>query len=142
MRISDWSSDVCSSDLAGRGELQLGVLIETMRREGFELSIARPRVLYRNDPTTGQRLEPIEEVQVDVDEEHTGAVVEKMGLRKAELIDMRPSGGGKPRVTFLAPAPGLIGYHREFLPPHRKSVVSGKSVSGRAALGWHRFTTH
>src|SRR3546814_16613743 len=94
-----------------------------MRREGFELSISRPRVLYRNDPTTGQRLEPIEEVQVDVDEEHTGVVVEKMGLRKAELIDMRPSGGGKTRVTFLAPARGLIGYHGEFLTDTRGTGI-------------------
>src|SRR3546814_20366112 len=94
-----------------------------MRREGFELSISRPRVLYRNDPTTGQRLEPIEEVQVDVDEEHTGVVVEKMGLRKAELIDMRPSGGGKTRVTFLAPPRGLIGYHGEFLTATRGTGI-------------------
>src|SRR3546814_15982063 len=91
-------------EVAGRGELQLGVLIETMRREGFELSISRPRVLYRNDPTTGQRLEPTEEVQVDVDEEHTVVVVEKMGLRHAELIDMRPDGGGKTTRTLMAPA--------------------------------------
>src|SRR3546814_13217800 len=79
-------------EVAGRGELQLGVLIETMRREGFELSISRPRVLYRNDPTTGQRLEPIEAVQVDVDDEHTGVVVEKMGLRKAQMVDIPPPG--------------------------------------------------
>src|SRR3546814_7393649 len=94
-----------------------------MRREGFELSISRPRVIYRNDPATGQRLEPIEEVQVDVDEEYTGVVVEKMGLRKAELSDMRPSGGGKTRVTFLAPARGLIGYHGEFLTDTRGTGI-------------------
>src|SRR3546814_502481 len=122
IRVTE-SDDKDSFEVAGRGELQLGVLIETMRREGFELSISRPRVLYRNDPTTGQRLEPIEEVQVDVDEEHTGVVVEKMGLRKAELIDMRPSGGGKTRVTFLAPARGLIGYHGEFLTDTRGTGI-------------------
>ncbi len=89
-----------SFEVAGRGELQLGVLIETMRREGFELSIGRPRVLFRTDPATGQRLEPIEEVIVDVDEEYTGVVVEKIGQRHGEIADMRPSGGGKTRHHF------------------------------------------
>jgi GTP-binding protein len=102
-------------EVAGRGELQLGVLIETMRREGFELSISRPRVLYRTDAESGQRLEPIEEVQVDVDEEFTGVVVEALGKRRGELTDMRPSGGGKTRVSFLVPSRGLIGYHGDFL---------------------------
>src|SRR3546814_11434757 len=96
-RITE-TADKDAFEVAGRGELQLGVLIETMRREGFELSISRPRVIYRNDPATGQRLEPIEEVQVDVDEEYTGVAVEKMGLRQAELSDMRPSGGGHART--------------------------------------------
>ena len=86
-------------EVAGRGELQLGVLIETMRREGFELSISRPRVLFTTDPATGQRLEPIEEVIVDVDEEFAGIVVEKMSRRKAEMQEMRPSGGGKLRLV-------------------------------------------
>ena len=121
-RITE-TADKDAFEVAGRGELQLGVLIETMRREGFELSISRPRVLYRNDPATGQRLEPMEEVQVDVDQEYTGVVVEKMGLRKAELLDMRPSGGGKTRVTFLAPARGLIGYHGEFLTDTRGTGI-------------------
>ena len=88
-------------EVAGRGELQLGVLIETMRREGFELSISRPRVLFKTDPATGQRLEPIEEVMVDVDEEFAGIVVDKMSRRKAEMQEMRPSGGGKLRLSFL-----------------------------------------
>ena len=88
-------------EVAGRGELQLGVLIETMRREGFELSISRPRVLYRNDETTGERLEPIEEVQIDVDEEYSGTVVDAMNQRKSEMTDMRPSGGGKVRITLV-----------------------------------------
>ena len=102
-------------EVAGRGELQLGVLIETMRREGFELSISRPRVLFRTDPDTGERMEPIEEVLIDVDEEYSGVVVDKMSQRKAEMTGMRPSGGGKLRITFLAPSRGLIGYHGEFL---------------------------
>jgi GTP-binding protein len=109
------TEDKDAFEVAGRGELQLGVLIETMRREGFELSISRPRVLFKTDAQTGQQLEPIEEVQVDVDDAFTGVVVEKMSLRKAELRDMRPSGGGKTRVTFLAPSRGMIGYHGEFL---------------------------
>ena len=103
-----------SFDLAGRGELQLGVLIETMRREGFELSVSRPRVLLKKDEN-GQLTEPYEEVICDVDEEFSGAVVEKMTQRKAELRDMRPSGAGKTRITFLAPSRGLIGYQSQFL---------------------------
>src|SRR3954471_11117893 len=95
------SSEKDSIEVAGRGELQLGVLIETMRREGFEMSISRPQVLFRTDPETGQRLEPIEEVIVDVDEEFSGIVIEKMSLRKAEMQDMRPSGGGKLVRSFL-----------------------------------------
>lgn len=102
-------------EVAGRGELQLGVLIETMRREGFELSVSRPRVLFREDAITGEKIEPIEEVVIDVDEEHTGIVVEKISLRKGEMIDMRPSGGGKIRIIFYVPSRGLIGYQGEFL---------------------------
>jgi GTP-binding protein len=109
------TEDKDAFEVAGRGELQLGVLIETMRREGFELSISRPRVLFKTDAQTGQQLEPLEEIQVDVDDAFTGVVVEKLSLRKAELRDMRPSGGGKTRVTFLAPSRGMIGYHGEFL---------------------------
>jgi len=102
------------------------VLIETMRREGFELSISRPRVLFRADPVTGQQLEPIEEVVIDVDEEFTGVVVEKMALRKAELTEMRPSGGGKSRLVFLAPSRGLIGYHGEFLTDTRGTGIMNR----------------
>ena len=101
-------------DLAGRGELQLGVLIETMRREGFELSVSRPRVILKKDED-GNITEPYEEVICDVDEIYSGAVVEKMSIRKAELRDMRPSGAGKTRITFLAPSRGLIGYQSQFL---------------------------
>jgi len=101
-------------ELAGRGELQLGVLIETMRREGFELSVSRPRVLLKKDEN-GNITEPYEEITCDVDEIYSGAVVEKMTQRKAELRDMRPSGAGKTRIMFLAPSRGLIGYQSQFL---------------------------
>jgi GTP-binding protein len=119
-------------EVAGRGELQLGVLIETMRREGFELSISRPRVLFKTDPTSGQRQEPIEEVVIDVDAEHAGIVVEKMSRRKAEIQEMRPSGGGKLRLTFVAPTRGLIGYHGEFLTDTRGSGVMSRLFHGYA----------
>lgn len=114
-----------SFEVAGRGELQLGVLIETMRREGFELSVSRPRVVYKTD-AGGGRLEPIEEVQVDVDDEFAGVVVEKMGLRRAEMSEMKPSGGGKTRVTFLAPTRGLIGYQSEFLTDTRGTGIMSR----------------
>jgi GTP-binding protein len=119
-------------EVAGRGELQLGVLIETMRREGYEMSISRPRVLFRTDPATGQRLEPIEEVIVDVDEGFSGIVIEKMSQRKAEMQDMRPSGGGKLRLSFFAPTRGLIGYHGEFLTDTRGSGVMSRLFHGYA----------
>ncbi len=111
-------------EVAGRGELQLGVLIENMRREGFELSISRPRVLYREE--NGQRLEPYETVVVDVDDEFSGTVVEKMAQRKAEMTDMRPSGVGKTRLTFSAPSRGLIGYHGEFLSDTRGTGIMNR----------------
>jgi GTP-binding protein len=110
-------------EVAGRGELQLGILLETMRREGFELSISRPRVVFRNDPVTGQQLEPIEEVTIDVDEEHTGVVVQKLAERKGELLEMRPSGGNKQRLVFLVPTRGLIGYQGEFMTDTRGTGV-------------------
>jgi GTP-binding protein len=113
-------------EVSGRGELQLGVLIETMRREGFELAVSRPRVLFREDPETGKRLEPIEEVVVDVDDAYSGVVIEKLSLRKAEMTAMRPSGGGKTRVTFLAPSRGLIGYHGEFLTDTRGTGIMNR----------------
>jgi GTP-binding protein len=113
-------------EVAGRGELQLGVLIETMRREGFELALSRPRVLYRTDPDNGQRLEPIEEVTIDVDDPFSGVVIEKMASRKAELQDMRATGAGKTRIVFLAPSRGLIGYHGEFLTDTRGTGVMNR----------------
>jgi len=109
-------------EVSGRGELQLGVLIETMRREDYELSISRPRVIFREDEN-GNRLEPIEDVTVDVDDEYAGVVIEKMGTRRAEMVDMRPTGGGKTRVLFHAPSRGLIGYHGEFLTDTRGTGV-------------------
>ena len=114
-----------SFEVGGRGELQLGVLIETMRREGFELSVSRPRVVFKDD-ANGNRLEPIEEVIVDVDEEFSGTVVEKLSMRKAEMTDMRPSGGGKTRITFLAPSRGLIGYQSQFLTDTRGTGVMNR----------------
>ena len=110
-------------EVAGRGELQLAVLIEQMRREGFELSISRPRVLFRDDPETGALLEPIEEVVIDVDEAFSGAVVEKLNRRRGELIEMRATGGGKQRLVFHAPSRSLIGYHGEFLTDTRGTGV-------------------
>lgn len=112
--------------VAGRGELQLGVLIETMRREGFELSISRPRVLFQDDPDTGARMEPMEEVTVDVDEDFSGIVVEAISIRKGQLKEMRPSGGGKTRLVFHAPARGLIGYHGEFLTETRGTGIMSR----------------
>jgi GTP-binding protein len=113
-----------SFEVAGRGELQLGVLIETLRREGFELSISRPRVLFRDGPNG--REEPYETVVVDVDDEFSGTVIDKMALRKAEMTDMRPSGGGKTRLTFSAPSRGLIGYHGEFLSDTRGTGIMNR----------------
>jgi len=114
-----------SFEVGGRGELQLGVLIETMRREGFEMSISRPRVLFKKD-NDGTLLEPMEEVVVDVDEDFSGTVVKKVSLRKGIMTDMRPSGGGKTRITFLAPSRGLIGYQSEFLTDTRGTGVMNR----------------
>jgi GTP-binding protein len=129
------SEDKDAFEVAGRGELQLGVLVETMRREGYELSISRPRVLFREDAETGKLLEPVEEVQIDLDEAYTGVVVEKLSLRKGELKDMRPSGGGKTRLTFHCPSRGLIGYHGEFLTDTRGTGVMHRLFH---AYGPHR----
>ncbi|MEO6360110.1 MAG: translational GTPase TypA [Sphingomicrobium sp.] len=118
------AADNDSFEVAGRGELQLGVVIETLRREGFELSISRPRVLFRDGP--GGREEPYETVVIDVDDEYSGTVIDKMALRKAEMIDMRPSGGGKTRLTFSAPSRGLIGYHGEFLSDTRGTGIMNR----------------
>ena len=129
IRVTD-SNETEAFEVAGRGELQLGVLIETMRREGFELTIGRPRVLTRPNPDTGAREEPMEEVLVDVDEPYSGVVVEKLSRRKAELRDMRPSGGGKVRLTFSIPSRGLIGYHGEFLTDTRGTGIMNRLFAG------------
>ncbi|SIN93048.1 translational GTPase TypA [Vannielia litorea] len=117
-------------EVAGRGELQMGVLIENMRREGFELSISRPQVLFREE--NGQKLEPIEEVTIDVDDEHSGAVIEKItGARKGDLVEMKPAGAGKTRIIAHVPSRGLIGYHGEFLTDTR-----GTGVLNRVFHSW------
>ncbi|MBZ8119479.1 translational GTPase TypA [Roseovarius sp. LXJ103] len=118
-------------EVAGRGELQMGVLIENMRREGFELSISRPQVLMR-EGENGERLEPVEEVTIDVDDEYSGAVIEKItGARKGELTEMKPAGAGKTRIIARVPSRGLIGYHGEFLTDTR-----GTGVLNRVFHGW------
>lgn len=124
IRVTE-SADKDSFEVAGRGELQLGVVIETMRREGFELGISRPRVLFLEDEN-GNKTEPYETVVIDVDDEFSGTVVEKMAIRKGEMTDMRPSGGGKIRITFVAPSRGLIGYHGEFLSDTRGTGIMNR----------------
>ena len=126
------ADDKDSMDVSGRGELQLAILIETMRREGFELSVSRPRVVIKKDEATGQALEPIEEVVIDVDEEHSGVVVQKMSERKAEMIEMRPSGGNRLRLVFYAPTRGLIGYQGELLTDTRGTAIMNRLFHGYA----------
>ncbi|MGC1901058.1 MAG: translational GTPase TypA, partial [Pseudolabrys sp.] len=120
------SDEKDSMEVAGRGELQLGILIETMRREGFELSVSRPKVLLKEDSTTGEVLEPIEEVVIDLDEEHSGIVVQKMAERKADMMEMKPSGGGRLRLVFHAPTRGLIGYQGELLTDTRGTAIMNR----------------
>jgi GTP-binding protein len=128
LRIGE-SHERDSMEVAGRGELQLGILIETMRREGFELSVSRPKVLFERD-AEGNLLEPIEEVVIDVDEEHSGIVVQKLSERKAEMREMRPSGGGRVRLVFHAPTRGLIGYQGELLTDTRGTAVMNRLFHG------------
>ena len=128
IRVSE-TPDKDAYEVAGRGELQLGVLIESMRREGFEVSISRPRVVYQTDPETGARLEPIEDVMIDVDDEYSGIVIEKLSMRKAELKDMGPSGAGKTRLSLMSPSRSLIGYQGEFLTDTRGSGVLNRVFS-------------
>ena len=121
IRVTDTSGGE-AFEVAGRGELQMGVLIENMRREGFELSISRPQVLFRD--VDGQQMEPIEEVTIDVDDDYSGAVIEKItGTRKGELVEMKPAGAGKTRIIAHVPSRGLIGYHGEFLTDTRGTGV-------------------
>ena len=121
-------------EVAGRGELQLAVLIETMRREGFELGVSRPKVVMQKDDLTGEILEPIEEVVIDVDDDHTGVVVSKLSERRADMMDMRPSGVGRTRLVFHAPTRGLIGYQGELL-----SDTRGTAVMNRL---FHQYAPH
>ncbi len=127
IRVAE-TGDADAFEVAGRGELQLGVLIETMRREGFELTISRPRVIFREGD--GGLEEPLEEAEIDVDDAYAGVVVEAMSARRAELRDMRPSGGGKTRLVFHAPSRGLIGYHGQFLTETRGTGIMHRSVAG------------
>ncbi|PVM90959.1 translational GTPase TypA [Caulobacter endophyticus] len=128
IRVTE-STEGDAYEVSGRGELQLGVLIENMRREGFEVSISRPRVVFQADPETGKRLEPMEDVMIDVDDEFSGIVIEKLSLRKAELKDMGPSGAGKTRIQLTAPSRSLIGYQGEFLTDTRGSGVLNRVFS-------------
>jgi GTP-binding protein len=130
LRISE-SGEKDAFEVAGRGELQLGILIETMRREGFELSVSRPKVLFERD-NDGALQEPIEEVVIDVDEEHAGIVVQKVSERKGELVDMRPSGGHRQRLVFYAPTRGLIGYQGELLTDTRGTAIMNRLFHGYA----------
>jgi len=125
------SDDKDAMEVAGRGELQLGILIETMRREGFELSVSRPKVLLRKG-AAGELEEPIEEVVIDVDEEHSGIVVQKMSERKAEMTELKPSGGGRVRLVFHAPTRGLIGYQGELLTDTRGTAIMNRLFHGYA----------
>ena len=128
IRVTE-STEGDAYEVSGRGELQLGVLIENMRREGFEVSLSRPRVVFQADPETGKRLEPMEDVMIDVDDEFSGIVIEKLSLRKAELRDMGPSGAGKTRIQLTAPSRSLIGYQGEFLTDTRGSGVLNRVFS-------------
>ncbi|MFG1396497.1 translational GTPase TypA [Roseixanthobacter pseudopolyaromaticivorans] len=119
------SADKDSFFVSGRGELQLAILIETMRREGFELAVSRPRVVFHQGPN-GETLEPVEEVVIDVDEEYSGTVVQKMSERRAEMIEMRPSGGNRQRLVFHAPTRGLIGYQSELLTDTRGTAIMNR----------------
>jgi GTP-binding protein len=133
LKVSD-TADKDSFEVAGRGELQLAILIETMRREDFELTVSRPQVLLRTDENSGQLLEPIEEVIIDVDEQHSGAIVQKLTERKANLMEMKASGGGRQRLIFHAPTRGLIGYHGELLTDTR-----GTAIMNRVFHDWAPF---
>ncbi len=125
IRVTD-GPDRDSFEVAGRGELQLGILIETMRREGFEITVSRPQVVTQKDEATGETLEPVEEVIVDVDEEFAGIVVQKLSERRGELIEMRASGGGRQRLVLLVPTRSLIGYHSELMTDARGTAVMNR----------------
>ncbi len=125
LRVTMSETETDAFEVAGRGELQLGILIETMRREGFELTVGRPRVVFQIDEN-GEKTEPVEEVIIDVDEAYTGVVVQKVSERKGNLIDMRPSGVGRQRLVFHAPTRGLIGYQSELLSDTRGTAIMNR----------------
>ena len=125
LRVTN-AAETDAFEVAGRGELQLAILIETMRREGFEMCVGRPRVVMQQDEATGKSLEPVEEVTIDVDEEYASTVVKKLAERRAELVDMRPSGSGRQRLVFHAPTRGLIGYHGELLSDTRGTAIMNR----------------
>jgi len=126
LKVTPSENETDAFEVAGRGELQLGILIEVMRREGFELTVGRPRVVFKTDEATGERLEPIEEVVIDVDEAYTGVVVQKMSERRADMRDMRPSGHGRQRIVFHAPTRGLIGYQGELMSDTRGTAIMNR----------------
>jgi len=126
------TADKDAFQVSGRGELQLAILIETMRREGFELTVSRPRVVFQTDPENGKRLEPIEEAIIDVDEEYAGTVVQKLSERRGDLVEMRPSGGGRQRLVLHVPTRGLIGYQGELLSDTRGTAVMNRIFHGYA----------
>ncbi len=128
------TSDADAFEVSGRGELQLAILIETMRREGFELTVGRPRVVMRRDEETGQLMEPVEEVTIDVDDEYSGTIVQKLSERRGTLLEMKPSGSGRQRLVFHAPTRGLIGYHGELL-----SDTRGTGIMNRV---FHAYAPH
>ena len=115
-----------SFQISGRGELQLGVLVETMRREGFELTVSRPRVIFKTD-TNGNKTEPIEEVTIDLDAEFSSKIIDNMNRRKAEMINMIDAGAGKTRLIFHAPTRGLIGYQSRFMTQTRGTGVMNRT---------------
>jgi GTP-binding protein len=125
LRVSE-TGESDAYEVAGRGELQLAILIETMRREGFELSVSRPKVVMSRDEATGDLLEPIEEVVIDVDEEHSGIIVQKLSERRGDMMEMRPSGGGRLRLVFHVPTRGLLGYQSELLTDTRGTAVMNR----------------
>ncbi len=133
MRIKDGETSD-TFEVFGRGELQMAVLIENMRREGFELCIGRPRVVFKTDEATGEKQEPYEEVHVDVDQEYSGTVVQKMAQRKGEMISMLPAGAGRMKMVFIAPTRGLIGYHGEFLTDTRGTGIINRLFHGYGAF--------
>jgi GTP-binding protein len=129
IRVSEIAGSNDAYEVAGRGELQLGILIETMRRESFEFTVSRPRVVMKIDPVTCQKLEPIEEVIIDVDAAHLGVIVQKLCERRGELQEVRPSGAGRQRLVFLVPTRGLLGYQGELMTDTRGSAVMNRLFS-------------